>query len=61
MLEQTIEYMGQHFVRAVAEEHLIGLHAVVLRHRLLEQVTVGVRVQTQVVIDLGLHRCQRLG
>ena len=59
MLEQAVEHMGQHFIRTVAQEHLIGLHTVVLGHGLLEQVAVGVRVQTQVVIDLGLHRCQR--
>ena len=55
VLKQAIEDMGQHFVRAVAQKHLTGLHAVIAGHRLLEQVAVRVRVQAQVVIELGLH------
>ena len=44
VLEQAIENMGQHFVRAVAQKHLIGLHTVILGHRLLKQVAVRVGV-----------------
>ena len=53
--------MRQHFVGTVADKHLIGLHAVIIGHRLLEAVTIRVRVQAQVVVDLGLHRRNGLG
>ncbi|MNC61072.1 hypothetical protein D3C75_1109960 [compost metagenome] len=35
VLEQTVENVCQHFVRTVAEEHLVALDPVVIRHRLL--------------------------
>ncbi|MNH31899.1 hypothetical protein D3C79_923040 [compost metagenome] len=61
MLEQAVENVREHFVRTVAEEHLVAVDPVILRHGLLEQVTVGVRVQTQIVVQLAAHGLQRLG
>ncbi|MNT06611.1 hypothetical protein D3C72_1412870 [compost metagenome] len=58
MLQQTVEDVREHFVRTVAEENLIALHTVILGDGGFQQVAVRVRVQTQVVIQFGLHRCQ---
>ncbi|MNC40717.1 hypothetical protein D3C75_894440 [compost metagenome] len=56
-----MEDVRQHLVRTVADEHLCRGHAVVLGHRLLQPVTVRVRVQAQVVVQLAAHGLQRLG
>lgn len=61
MLEQTVEGVRQHLVGAVADKYLGGAYTVVVGHRLLQAIAVGVRIQTQVVIDLGLHGGNRLG
>ncbi|OMP13098.1 sialidase-3, partial [Corchorus olitorius] len=47
------------FVRAVAEKHLVGLHAVIASDGLLEQVAVRVRVQAQVLAQFAAHGFQR--
>ena len=61
VLKQAMEGMRQHFVGAVADKHLRRAHTVVIGHGLLQAVTVRIRVQTQAVIQLGLHGRNRLG
>ncbi|MNG00274.1 hypothetical protein D3C84_832040 [compost metagenome] len=61
MLQQTVKDVRQDFIGPIAEEHLIALHAVVPGDSLLEHIAVRVRVQTQVVVQFGLHRGQGLG
>ncbi|MNT98431.1 hypothetical protein D3C72_2410070 [compost metagenome] len=56
-----MEDVRQHFIGTVAEEHLIALHTVVPGDRVLQQIAVRVRVQTQVVVQFGLHRGQGFG
>ena len=55
------DVVRQHLVGAITDEHLGGAHAVIIGHRLLEAITVGVRVQAQAVAQLGLHGGDRLG
>jgi len=55
MLEQAVKGMRQHFVRAVADEHLRHLYTVVVRHSLLQALAIGVRIQPQAVVDFRLH------
>ncbi|MNQ79015.1 hypothetical protein D3C85_939440 [compost metagenome] len=61
VLEQAVEGVGQHLVRAVADEYLTRLHAIVIGHRMLQAVAVRVRVEAQVVADFRLHGRHRLG
>ena len=49
MLEQAEEYMGEDFIRAVADEHLPRRYAVVSGNGVLETVGVGVRIESQAV------------
>ncbi|MNZ50347.1 hypothetical protein D3C78_681330 [compost metagenome] len=60
VLEQAVEGVGQHLVRAIADEHLARLHTVVLGHRMLQAVAVRVRVEAQVVAHFRLHGRHRL-
>src|SRR5262249_15537899 len=48
MLEQRLEGVGQHLIRAVADEHLAGRDAVVGRDRLAQRgsARIGVKAQT---------------
>ena len=61
MLEQGQKHMGQHFVRAIADKHLLGGHAIVGGHGQFQAVAVGVGVQAQMVAGFGGNGLQRLG
>ena len=61
VLEQAVEGVRQHLVGTVTDKYLSGLHAVIVSDRLFQAVAVRVRVQAQVVIDLGLHGGDGLG
>jgi hypothetical protein len=61
VLEQRVEGVGQNFIGTIADKYVAGRHAVVIRHSLLQAVTIRVRVQTQVVVQLALHGRQRFG
>ena len=56
MLKQAVEDMRQHLVRAVADEHLRGIHPVVAGDLVFQRIGVGRRIQTQAVIQLRLNR-----
>ena len=56
-----MESMRQHFIGTIADKHLSSRDPVVIGHRLLEQIAVGIGIQAQVVIQFRLHGCQRLG
>ena len=65
LIEQTHEDMGQHFVRAVADEHLARLQAMSFGDRRLQAFALGIRIQPQpgaVVAELvadGRHHLRR--
>src|SRR5690606_37660831 len=61
VLEQSMEGMRQHFVRTVTDKHLIGLYTVIPGHRLFQAVAIRVGVQTQIVVNLSLHRRNGFG
>ncbi len=51
-----MESVGEDFIRAVTDKHLIRLHRIILSHSLLKALAVGIRIQPQVVVELRLHR-----
>jgi len=59
VLEERHECVGQHLVRAVANEHLGRRDAVVRSNRRLQPIGVRVRIQAQRVVRLSGDRGQR--
>ena len=51
--------MREHFVRAIAEEHLFGLHAVMSGERLAQFRRLGIGIKPQGIHRCGSHRFQR--
>ncbi len=60
MTQQGHEGMGQHFVRAVADEDLLGLQPVMVCNRGLEPCSLRVWVQTQIARGLRRDSLQHL-
>ena len=61
MLEQGIKDMRQHFVRTVANKHLIASHIIEIGYRFTHPIRSRVWIQAQTIGHLGLQGCQDLG
>ena len=61
MLQQAVENVSQHFVRAIADEHLLRCDAVMGGDGGLELFAVRVRIEFELIADGRAHGLQRLG
>ncbi len=62
MLEQPVKDVRQHFIRAVTNKHLRGIHAVVAGNLVFQRIGIRRRIQTQAVIEFrlnGIHHPRR--
>ena len=61
LAQQAREDVGEHFIRAVADEHLVVGHTATLRERVRKLACMGVGVQAQPVVGGVTDRLQRAG
>jgi hypothetical protein len=59
LFQQRDESMREHFVGTIADEHLIGLHAVMGGERLAQFRRFGIGIEPQSIGGDGSHRFQR--
>lgn len=61
MVEQPLEGMGQHFIRAIADEDMVGGHVMRVRDGGAQRMGRGVGIEAQRIVRRGPDGVERPG